>query len=168
MSRIKAKIILFAVLAVVGLIVGFFFSGLINLALTSSFESISDLEPNVIINSILTSDRHRLLFFCVELFVIAGISVLLLMNKRESFESEVTNITETIPTPIAVGQGQHGTARWLKKDEKSKVFSVYRYDRGDPIINALVAAGLEDRKEVELYAAEQAKREGEDPAEKIE
>ena len=164
MNKTKAKITIFLFLTSVGLIAGFFFSGLVNLALTGDFKNISGLAPHAIWNSIMTSDRHRLLFFCIELFIVAGISVLLLMNKRETFESDVSRITETIQTPIAIGQGQHGSARWLKKSEQRRVFSIYRYNKDDAIIRALMLAGQDDRKEVKIYA-ETAEKESFEPNE---
>ena len=37
-------------------------------------------------------------------------------------KSEVNKITNNIVTPKAVGQGQHGTSRWLTDKEFKKIY----------------------------------------------
>jgi type IV secretion system protein VirD4 len=63
---------------------------------------------------------------CVCFVIVAGIAALLLMSRRETFESDTTAVAGELQTPVAIGQGQHGTARWLKRDERRKAFAVYR------------------------------------------
>ncbi|MDR2903674.1 MAG: hypothetical protein LBU77_04135, partial [Clostridiales bacterium] len=134
---------------IIGLIIGFFFAGYINLLLTgSSLDDISALHPDAIIASLAVNERHRMLTLCVELVTVAGIAALMLMSRRETFESDTSAIAGTIKTPVAIGQGQHGTARWLKKSEQQKTFSVYRLDESDMMFAALLDAGAHDRKEV--------------------
>ncbi len=147
----KLKLILFVVLSIVGLIGGFFFSGLINLALTNSFKDISQLTPQAIIASVSVNKNHQLLLLCLELFIVSGVSIVLLMNKRETFESDVSQVTESIRTPISIGQGQHGSARWLKKSEYTNAFSIFRLDADERRIKDLLVAGENDRKAVKEY-----------------
>lgn len=155
--RLKVKLIVFLFLTTAGLIAGFFFSGLLNLALSGSFREASQLMPNEILKSLAENERHRMLLLCTELIIISGMSVIFLMNKRETYESDVSAITETIETPIAIGQGQHGSARWLKKPEQRKTFSMYRMDKDGKIFSALLEAGAKDRKDVKKYEEAQAK-----------
>lgn len=152
MSKAKAKVVLFAVLSVIGLITGFFFSGYINMLLSGgNIDDISTLRPALIMASIITNERHRMLTLCVELVIVAGIGALMLMSRKETFESDTTAVAGDIKTPIAIGQGQHGTARWLNKAEQRKEFSLYRLDKDERIFAALLIAGARDRREVKNY-----------------
>jgi type IV secretion system protein VirD4 len=149
MTKAKAKIILFVALSVVGMAIGFFFSGYINLLLSGgSIDDLAALHPVAIWRSVLKNERHRMLTLCVELVVVAGIAALMLMTRRETFESDTAAIAGAIKTPVAIGQGQHGTARWLKRAERNKAFSLYRLDKDNEIFAALLAAGERDRNEV--------------------
>ena len=126
-NKAKAKIILFLILSIIGLVIGFFFSGYINLVLSGgNINDIAALYPAVIISSLVENERHRMLTLCVELVIVTGIAALILMNRKETFESETSAIAGSIKTPISIGQGQHGTARWMKKTEQQKAFAVYR------------------------------------------
>ena len=126
-NKTKYKIVLFCLLLPIGLTVGFFFSGYVNDVLSGNTPNIAQFKPNIIIDSLMRDERRRMLTLCVELVITAGISALVLINRRESFESDTTQLTENIRTPIAIGQGQHGTARWLRKSEYLKAFSLYQY-----------------------------------------
>ena len=155
MKRIKMKIMLFILLSVIGLIIGFFFAGYINLVLSGgNIDDISSLQPALIIKSIMENERHRLLTLCVEFVIEAGIAALMLMNRRETYESDTSAIAGSIQTPIAIGQGQHGTARWMKGAERLKAFSVYRLEDSEPKFAALMRSGARDRKEVMAYGSE--------------
>jgi type IV secretion system protein VirD4 len=83
--------------------------------------------------------------------VVTGIAALMLMSRRETFESDTSAIAGSINTPVAIGQGQHGTARWLKKSERQKAFAVFRLDGSEGQFAALLDAGALDRKEVKSY-----------------
>lgn len=43
-------------------------------------------------------------------------------------ESDTFKVTENIELPKAVGEGQHGTARFMKEEEKDKTFDMVVYD----------------------------------------
>lgn len=53
-------------------------------------------------------------------------------------------ITLAIKTPKAEGQGQYGTARWIKKDEIPEAFTVVQIDRNYPLIRRLMDEGRAD------------------------
>ena len=44
-------------------------------------------------------------------------------------QSDVERITNNIVTPKAVGQGQHGTSRWLTDKEFKKAFKYIEIDK---------------------------------------
>ena len=156
MNKIKMKIGLFIFLSVIGLIIGFFFSEYVNLVLSSGkIDNISSLNPAALIVSLMSNERHRLLTLCVELMIVAGIAALMLMSRKETYESDTSAIAGSINTPVAIGQGQHGTARWMRKPEREKAFAIYRLGNSEPKFAALLAAGVRDRKEVKDHKDEQ-------------
>ena len=157
MTKTKLKIILFIFFSLIGLVIGFFFAGYINLLLSGgSIDDISALHPAALMSSLASDERHRMLTLCVEFVIVAGIAALMLMSRRETFESDTSAIAGSINTPVAIGQGQHGTARWLKPSERQKAFAVYRLDETEPYFSALLNAGARDRKEVKDYDAKNA------------
>ena len=60
-------------------------------------------------------------------------------------------IAGEIHTPVSIGQGQHGTARWLRKSERHKAFNIYYLDKCDHVFADLLEAGECDIKEVDAY-----------------
>lgn len=71
----------------------------------------------------IATNREYLKLF---LFITGIIEVLIIatcfMRDSNSFESSVVKVTNNIETPIAVGQGQHGTSRWLTDSEFKNKF----------------------------------------------
>jgi len=152
MQKTKLKIALFAALSIIGIIVGYFFAGYLNLLLTEHRpDALNLLHPTAIWESVTTNERHRMLLLCVELIIIAGAAIITLMNRRETFESDTNKVAGGIQTPVAIGQGQHGTARWLRMEEWKKAFAIYRLDKSNAVFAALMREGARDRKKVDTY-----------------
>jgi len=155
MGKTKVKIGLFILLSVLGLAVGFFFSGYLNLLFSGgSVDDLPAIKPAKILAGIISDERQRMLTLCVWLVIEAGIAALVLLSRKETFESDTISVTNGIKTPIAIGQGQHGTARWMKADEKRKAFSVYRLDSRETPYSKLLKEGRLERKEVMNYPDE--------------
>ena len=152
MQKTKLKIALFAVLSIVGVIIGYFFAGYLNLLLTGHRpDTLHMLHPATIWESVATNERHQMLLLCVEIIVTAGAAVITLLNRRETFESDTSKVAGGIQTPVAIGQGQHGSARWLRMEEWKKAFAVYRLGKSNDVFAALMREGARDRKKVEVY-----------------
>ena len=73
-------------------------------------------------SEIVVDKQLLLLFFLVYLLVEVMIFMLFGLNSRNNFRSKTVSITNNLKTPEIMGQGQHGTARWLTKREFKKVF----------------------------------------------
>lgn len=73
-------------------------------------------------SEIVVDKQLLLLFFLVYLLVEVMIFMLFGLNGRNNFRSGTVSITDKLKTPEIMGQGQHGTARWLTKREFKKVF----------------------------------------------
>ena len=155
MTKKKVKFGLFIILSLIGLTVGFFFAGYLNLLFSSgSLDDLSTLRPAKLLAGIVSDERQRMLTLCIGVVIEAGIAALIILNRKETFESDTTDITKGIKTPIAIGQGQHGTARWMAAAEKRNAFSVYRLDKQDKSYANLLRAGKKDAKEVIQYIEE--------------
>lgn len=55
----------------------------------------------------------------------------------------LTRSRRTSRPPKAVGQYQHGSARWMREEEMDSSFDAYLLDPGDPAIRELLQTGYE-------------------------
>lgn len=81
-----------------------------------------DIQNFNLIQEIVSSKEYLTLFLLIFGIIETFIIAISFMNNKTSFESSVNKITNNISTPIAVGQGQHGTSRWLTTKEFEKSF----------------------------------------------
>ena len=96
-------------------IINIFLSGFISATIHSRLSKIP-------FNEIIVSKQLLLLFFLVYILIELVIFFYFNMNSNGVFKTDVNNITDKLKTPQVVGQGQHGTARWLTKKEFNKCF----------------------------------------------
>lgn len=75
-----------------------------------------------IIKQLLNDNQYRtvllLCFFLLEIIIIAFFYT----NNKNTFQTSTNTITDKIQTPAIMGQGQHGTSRWMNKKEFKKNF----------------------------------------------
>ena len=158
MNNRKAKITIFILLSLIGLIVAIFFAAYLNLVFSGgNIDDLPAIQPIRVLSGIITDERQRMLTLCVFIIIETGIAAFVLLSHRESFESDTSDITKGIKTPIAIGQGQHGTARWMSAAEKRMTFSRYRLDKRDPIYSDLLRAGRTDAKDVMIHTENREK-----------
>ena len=98
-----------------------YISTIVHLNLIKEFTSISDINIQTVIQSIVDSDKHLQLYVLLQSLFILFIVLIVFVETNNIFESKLGNVTDKIKTPFIVGQGQHGTARWLKNNEYEKV-----------------------------------------------
>ena len=79
---------------------------------------------NIPLSEIVFNNQLLLLFSLVYLLVEVAIIMLFGYGSKSVFQSEVNSITDKLKTPQVMGQGQHGTARWLTKKEFEKAFKI--------------------------------------------
>ena len=70
-----------------------------------------------------------LLFFLCLMFCIVSLIIIFTLGRNNYMESDVDRITNNIVTPKAIGQGQHGTSRWLTNKEFKKNFKCIKIER---------------------------------------
>lgn len=107
----KRKIEIIAVLSVFNIPLSIFLSATIHTKLAK-----------IEFSEIVVDKQLLLLFFLVYLLIEVMIFMLFGLNSRNNFRSGTVSITDNLKTPEIMGQGQHGTARWLTKREFKKIF----------------------------------------------
>ena len=110
------------------------------------------------IKSIVTVEKHRLLFLYLVGFSFCASATILVTYSR-NYMSKLQQITPDIFTPVAVGQNQHGSARWMKEKAKAKTFKTMIIDPNEPIYKMLIKAGKIDRAAIKLHVIEDEKGE---------
>ena len=69
------------------------------------------------------SNNEQIRMFTIFFFVLLLLGIItLLVGGKSSFKVDMIEITPEIRTPAPAGQGQHGTAKWLPKEEFDQVF----------------------------------------------
>jgi len=109
------------------------------------------------INSIATVEKHRLLFLCF-LGVALFLSATLLISYSSNYISKLKCITPKIYTPVAAGQNQFGSARWMEEKEKAKAFETMILDPKDPLYEKLIKAGKSDRAIIKKHVIHDEKQ----------
>ena len=117
----RKKLIIFLIMVIVTIPICAYISTIVHLNLIKEFTSISDINIQTVIQSIVDSDKHLQLYVLLQSLFILFIVLIVFVETNNIFESKLGNVTDKIKTPFIVGQGQHGTARWLKNNEYEKV-----------------------------------------------
>ena len=107
----KRKVGIIAVLSMLNIPLSIFLSATIHTKLAK-----------IEFSEIVVDKQLLLLFFLVYLLVEVMIFMLFGFNSRNNFRSGTVSITDNLKTPEIMGQGQHGTARWLTKREFKRIF----------------------------------------------
>lgn len=82
------------------------------------------------INSVQTlqnNESQLQIWLTLEVCLVITCIFYLLEDHAEVVITDVSQITDKIQIPIAVGQGQHGTARFSTEEEKEKMFEIVNY-----------------------------------------
>ncbi len=96
------------------------------------------------IESIKTVKKHRLLFLCFEGLCFC-LAASLMVSYSRNYISKLQCITSKIYTPVAAGQNQFGSARWMTEKEKAKVFDTAVLNHKEDFYKALLAAGKNEK-----------------------
>ena len=124
-AKNKNLIIFYIALFIILILVALFLSQYVYLNLEQIEIDAAFFIPHKIIMSIAKNMNHLTLFMSMCLLVIFGGAYILTSNNSSNFESDMDYVTDTILTPKAVGQSQHGSQRWLKEKEFEKTFASY-------------------------------------------
>lgn len=146
----KRKLIVAAAVFVAALFVNVYFSTIVFQLISKSYTGFGGISFFGGIKSIFTNDTHQTIFWCIQIFVVLGLA-LLIVSRIATTAGRMIKVTADIKTPAIAGQKQHGSARWQTKKEIYQKFDVARLDKNNPIIKALIEHGYDD---LEFYKNE--------------
>jgi hypothetical protein len=141
--KTKPKLIVCVLIFFMGGIVNIFFSSALHGLLTRKMTKLSILPIGECIVSIFTSRQHFMLFLCLQGFMLI-LAVMYFLTNLRPYQSDLDEIIPDIKTPKAVGQYQHGSARWLKENEKEKAFDSFVLNSENKVIKALIKSGYDN------------------------
>lgn len=131
-----------SILAGLGTLFNLFFSAAMHKMLSREAVTFTLVPLWECISGLFTEQRQGMLFLSFECFVILCCVLFFVQNSR-SYQSDLMKVTDDIEIPVPVGQYQHGSSRWLKEEEKEKVFEAYNLDPSNPVIKELIATGYD-------------------------
>lgn len=156
--KTKQKALLASFIILLGSIGSLFISSFLHLMLSGKSTSIKLLPLPSIIESLFLNRPHLLLFICLQSIVLL-LAVLFFVMNSQPYQSQLRQVAPGIETPVATGQHQHGSARWLQKDEWSQAFDHCTLDLRHPLIQHLLDTGYDDLQFMN------PSQQGDDPAE---
>lgn len=139
----KEKLILSSVIIGLGTIFNLFFASALHGLLSQRFRTLTLLPVWDCIAGLFTQRQQLLLFLSFEGFLCLCCVLFWVQNNRP-YQSELVRVAEDIFTPAPVGQYQHGSARWLREEEKRKVFGTQIINPANPLIRKLLDTGFDD------------------------
>ena len=140
--KTKPKLLVCALIFFAGGFVNLFFSTALHGLLTRQITRLSLLPIGECLESLTSSRQHLMLYLCLQGFSLI-LAVMFFLTNFRPYQSSLDEITPDIQTPKAVGQYQHGSARWLREDEMEATFDSYLLDPGDPAIHELIQTGYD-------------------------
>ena len=168
--KTKPKLIICSFIFVLGAFLNLFFSTAVHGLLTHQITTLRFFPISECFESLVSSKQHLLLFLCIQGFFLI-LSVMFFLTNLHPYRSDLDEITPDIKTPHAVGQYQHGSARWLTDEEKDKCFESYVLNPDNKVIKALIHSGYDDidflkegKKTCENTESPEAEPESDSPA----
>ena len=140
--RTKGKLLVCGLIFVSGAVLNLFFSTAVHGLLTREITRLSLLPIRDCLASLFSSRQHMMLYLCLQGFVCV-LAVMFFLTNMRPYESDLDTITPEIKTPKAVGQYQHGSARWMNDAEKEKAFDSFILDPDDPAMRELLKTGYD-------------------------
>lgn len=135
----KKKIGIIAVLSILNIPLSIYLSAMIHTKLA-----------NIEFSQIVVDKQLLLLFFLVYVLFEVIIFMLFGLESKNVFQSGTVSITDKLKTPEIMGQGQHGTARWLTKKEFRKHFKCNTLsDTATKFNSGGIIVGYEKKKKTE-------------------
>lgn len=141
--KLKEKIILSSVIICVGTIFNLFFTAALHGLLSRQFHTLTLIPFWQCLTGLFAYKQQLLMFLSFEGFIVLCCVLFYVQNNRP-YQSDLVKIAEDIYTPASVGQYQHGSARWLREQEKDKAFQSQIINTNNPIIRELLETGYDN------------------------
>lgn len=139
----KEKLILSAILLAVGTVLNLFFTAALHGLMSRQYNTLTWIPFFRCLSGLFTERKQLLLFLSFEGFL-ALCCVLFWVQNSRSYQSELVKVAGDIYTPAPSGQYQHGSSRWLKKEERDGVFATQVIDPHNKVIRMLLDTGYEN------------------------
>lgn len=138
----KEKIILSTALIGIGSLFNLYFTASLHGLMSRQYRTLVLLPIGACLSGLAEQRQQRFLFLAFEGMILLACLLFFIQNSR-SYQSDLVKVTEDIETPVAVGQYQHGSARWLREKEKDQIFDVFWLDPSHPVVKQLIRTGYE-------------------------
>lgn len=125
-----------------GTLFNLFFTAALHKILAGQMATFELMPIPECVMGLVTEQRQGMLFLSFESFVLLCTVLFFTQNSR-SYQSDLMKVTDEIEIPVPVGQFQHGSSRWMREEEKDKVFEVCTISPTNPVIHKLIDTGCE-------------------------
>ena len=139
----KQKLIVCSLIFFTGGFANLFFSAAIHGLLSRQMTVLKLLPIGECLAGLFSSKQHFLLYLCLQGFILV-LSVMFFLTNLRPYQSDLTEITPDIMTPVAVGQYQHGSAKWLNDGEKDKAFESFVLNPHNKVVKPLIKGGYDN------------------------
>ena len=139
----KEKLILSVILLAAGTILNLFFTAALHGLMSRQYDTLTLIPFFRCLSGLFTERRQLLLFLSFEGFLALCCMLFWVQNSR-SYQSELIKVAGDICTPAPSGQYQHGSSRWLKKEERGRVFETQVIDPRNEVIRMLLDTGYDN------------------------
>ena len=121
------KIIIAVLIILLSVPLSIVLSSMLHIFLSNKIMDFTMLNSEYIFNYLIVNNQYLKLYAVVQsAFVV--ITILLILQNKDVYASRLDKVTDTIKTPVAVGQYQHGSSRWLTEKERRRYFAVNKLD----------------------------------------
>jgi hypothetical protein len=141
--KTKPKLAICAIIFVIGAVANVFFSAALHNILIGQMGTLEMPGFFESVGSMAASRQHFMLYLCSQGFILILAVAFFLTNARP-YQSHLNLVTPDIQTPAAVGQYQHGSAKWLADKEKDKAFESFVLDPDDAQMRELLRSGYDN------------------------
>ena len=138
--KTKPKLLMCVGIFLFGSFVSVFFSTALHNILSRQMSTLAFTGFFECIGSMAADRQHLMLFICLAGFSFI-LSIVFFLTNMRPYQSHLRTITPDIQTPAAVGQFQHGSAKWLNDKEKDKAFESFILDPNDEQMRELLRSG---------------------------
>ena len=140
--KLKEKLTIGGIIFIIGTLVNVFLTAALHGVLSGRMKTLGLLPLWECVSTLFSERQHFMLFLSFEGFLALCVVLIFLQNER-SYQSDLIKVAEDIYTPAPVGQNQHGSARWLRDEEKDKVFGHFVLDPHNRIIAELLSTAYD-------------------------
>ncbi len=138
----KEMIILGSILAGLGTLFNLFFTAALHRMLSGQMETLVLVPIGECVSGLFAQQRQGMLFLSFECFT-ALCCILFFTQNSRAYQSDLMKVTDEIEIPVPAGQFQHGSSKWMREEEKDRIFEVCMLDPADPVIRELIGTGYE-------------------------